>query len=162
MFDTKEIRCVWDTSSPPARRSPPAHEGFASQGLDRVRAGGGSVPRVARGSLPYQPQKPYRVATRGESGRNYWRRHASSDAGPRVPPFVITGVGRHNFELLHGLQRVGVEVTAATIPARRYDQLPGKVKVYREIGTNSDQEESGGSVPAIIRKSTAAFVSTVL
>jgi glycosyltransferase involved in cell wall biosynthesis len=78
------------------------------------------------------------------------------------PPFVIGGIGRHNFELLHGLQRVGVEVTAATIPARRYEQLPGKVKVYREIGTNPDQEESGGSVPAIIRKSTAAFVRTAL
>ena len=77
------------------------------------------------------------------------------------PPF-IGGVGRHSFELLHGLQRVGVEATAATVPARKYEQLPGKVKVYREIGTNSDQEESGGSVPAIIRKSTAAFVSTVL
>jgi glycosyltransferase involved in cell wall biosynthesis len=78
------------------------------------------------------------------------------------PPFVIGGVGRHNFELLHGLQRAGLEVTAATIPARKYEQLPGKVKVYREIGNNPDPVESKSSVPAVIRKTTATLVRTAI
>jgi glycosyltransferase involved in cell wall biosynthesis len=78
------------------------------------------------------------------------------------PPFVIGGVGRHNFELLHGLQRAGIEVTAVTIPARKYEPLPGKVKVYREIGTNPDPAESKSSLPTGVRKTTASFVRTAI
>jgi hypothetical protein len=78
------------------------------------------------------------------------------------PPFVIGGVGRHNFELLHGLQRAGIEVTAVTIPARKYEPLPGKVKVFREIRNYPDLAESKSSLPAVVRKTTAAFVRTAI
>jgi glycosyltransferase involved in cell wall biosynthesis len=78
------------------------------------------------------------------------------------PPFVIGGVGRHNFELLHGLQRAGVEVTAVTIPAQKYEQLPGRVKVYREIRINPDPVVSNSIVPAFISSATTSFVRTAL
>lgn len=80
------------------------------------------------------------------------------------PPFAIGGVGRHNFELLHGLQRAGIEVMAATIPAQNYLPLPGKVKVYREIRNNPDPVEPNDNsiVPAWIRSATAAFVRTAV
>lgn len=75
---------------------------------------------------------------------------------------MIGGVGRHNFDLLHGLQRAGLEITAVTIPARKYEPLPGKVKVYREIGNYPDPAESTSSVPAVVRKTTTAFVRTAI
>jgi hypothetical protein len=78
------------------------------------------------------------------------------------PPFALNGVARHNFELLHGLQRAGTEVTAVTIPARKFEPLPGGVKVYREVRIAPDPEDSKSSLPAVVRKTTAAFVRTAI
>jgi glycosyltransferase involved in cell wall biosynthesis len=78
------------------------------------------------------------------------------------PPLALNGVARHNFELLHGLQRAGTEVTAVTIPARKFESLPGRVKVYREIRNAPNPEDSKSSLPAVIRKTTSAFVRTAI
>lgn len=78
------------------------------------------------------------------------------------PPISIGGDGRYNFELLHGLQRAGVGASAVTIPARKYEKLPGRVKVYREIRDHPDPVESNSIVPALIRSATPAFVRTAI
>jgi glycosyltransferase involved in cell wall biosynthesis len=78
------------------------------------------------------------------------------------PPISIGGDGRYNFELLHGLQRAGIDVMAVTIPAQKYEKIPGRVKVYREIRNYPDPVESNTVVPALIRSATAAFVRTAI
>lgn len=78
------------------------------------------------------------------------------------PPIVIGGVGRHNFELLHGLQRAGLGVMAVTVPAQNYEQLPGTVRVYREIRNVPDPVASDSDVPAFITSATATLVRAAL